>query len=193
MASTTAELQDIARTLDKIRSAGAGRIAAGAGLRALSPAYDQLARISATDRRNARKNELEIARTNLERWMRNLTAHDGADITALWKQTNGGRDVVLRAYTAIAGVEGEANYKPQTSNWEILLMSLKEAPAVFGEAVGAIAGATGKAAGDVAGGLLFGLGLGGLIRVGVIVAIVAIVVTKGTIIGRVKGLISGLG
>jgi hypothetical protein len=101
------------------------------------------------------------------------------------------RRLIEKAYIDIAGIEGEANYKPSTSNLDILLTSLREAPKVFGEAVGTVAKELGGAAGSLAGGIVKGLGFGGMFGLLLVVAVIVLVVTKGTIIGRVARLIGG--
>lgn len=186
--ATVDELQTITRHLNTVKTAGQARAAIGAATTAISPAY-KLAEQLPDDRERATKNELNIARGQLESWYRQIATMSGsAPYEAGWA-TN--RHKVFTAYSVIAGIEGEASYKPVTSNASILLTSIREAPGVFGEAVGTVAKQVGKTAGNVAGGVFSGLGVTGTIGLVVVLAVVVMVITRGTVIGRVMSLVGG--
>ncbi len=98
-----------------------------------------------------------------------------------------GKQLIQKLYQVIGGIDAEAHYTPATSNLDILLQSVKEAPQVFGEAVGSVAKEAGKVAGNAAGGIFSGLGVSGTITLIVILGVVVLVLKKGTIVGRLLG------
>jgi hypothetical protein len=163
MASTTSELQSIARELNKVRSAAQARGAIRAVLRAISGGYETLdhAYVASDEEILKRKNELTQRRVWLEEWYKSiLHIPDTWDFTEEWTKH---RHFIDQGYNAVAAAEGVANYVPSTSNWQILKTSLLEAPGVFTKAVVTVAKETAVVAGDVvgsaAGGILSGLGL----------------------------------
>jgi hypothetical protein len=185
MATTTAELTRIAEALNTVQSAAQVRAAIGAALNALHAAYDVAGRIDNDQVRRNVTNELTIARQALELWFSKIVPRGGEDYRNEWY---GNRNLVDRAYVVIAGAEGAAEWVPRTSNWEILWTSIKEAPKVFAQAAGDVAG---TAAGSVAGGLLGGLGLSGIFWVAIAGLVVLAIVKRGTILGKIGGLVSG--
>jgi hypothetical protein len=185
---TDAELTAISRALNGVKTAGQVRGAIGAALTAMSPYYKVAERLTDEQERTA-KNQLNIVRGELERWYKQIErVSAAAPFATEWAA---GRDKVQRAYVVIAGIEGTAHYTPQTSNLDILLTSIKEAPAVFGQAVGTVAKEAGKTAGNVAGGIFSGLGISGTLGLVVVLVVVLVVLTKGTVIGRVMSLARG--
>lgn len=176
--ATTDELASIVRGLNKVESAAQARAAMGAALRALSKAYELLPRLE-RDLRGRSQRELDGARTDLELAYRTAKAPDRTSVRNDWGKL---RLKVQRAYVVIAGVEGAASYIPRTSNLDILVTSIAEAPGVFADKVGQAAGTVTNKAGEAAGGVLKGLGKGiglsGLLLVGALV-LVLVVVKKG--------------
>jgi hypothetical protein len=192
MPTTTSQLSAITRELNKVESAGQVRVAIGAALTSLHNAYPLLSRVN-SDLATRLRNELDIARQDLERWFVSMPASStgGMDYRVTWSQK---RALVLKAYTTIAGVEGAAYFEPSTSNLDILAQSLKEAPKVFGKAVGVVAGGVGEGVGAVAGelgkgvgsavgGLFAGMGFGGTIAVGLVALVVFGFAKRGTLLG----------
>lgn len=190
--ATVDDLQAITRTLNGVESAGQVRMACGAALRAAGAAYPLLDRIPEGNRntRTSLRGQLDTARLNVDRFYKSITTTGSDSYRATWVAK--GMTLVQQVYVVVAGIEGAAGYKPSTSNWEILFDAIADAPRVFtnavGTAAGQVAGAAGKAAGGLAGGLLSGLGISGAVSVALVVGVVAIVVTKGTIIGRIGAL-----
>jgi hypothetical protein len=197
MASTEQELPQIVRTLNSVTTAAQTRSAIGSALVALHNAYDVADRIGNDERRAAAVNELNQARLRLEEWIRRIVPTGNTDYRSEWGKY---RKWVEQAYVVIAGVEGTAGYKPRTSNWEILRESVKEgmgtvtdvvtgAADVAGAVVGGAAGAAGKGAGSLLGGLFSGLGLGGTFYLVLIGAAVLLFMKRGTVLGKVGGLV----
>jgi hypothetical protein len=180
--STTDELPAIARALNGVSSAGQVRAAVGAALNAIHAAYDHVGDISSGDLRASATRELDNARLALEGWYPQIAGDDGADYTNDWGTH---RQLVDRAYVAIAGVEGAASYVPTTSNLSILLQSISEAPSVFGKALGSVAKELGAVAGEAGAGVLGGLGVKGVIFLALGIVVVLAVLNRGTIIGKV--------
>jgi hypothetical protein len=198
---TESELRSIVSTLNQVRTAGQVRAAIGSALVAIHEAYDVADMIDDASRRRAAINELDQARIGLERWYGKIIPTGAADYRAEWSKY---RNLVERAYITIAGVEGTAGYRPRTSNWEILRESVKEgtgtvtdvvtgAADLAGKVVGGAAGAAGKGAGNLLGGLFSGLGFSGTLHLVVIGALVLLFLNRGTVIGRVSGLLGKVG
>jgi hypothetical protein len=182
--ATEDNIAGITRALNRVSTAGQARQAIGLTTEALHRTY-KVADMLPTDRRSIARRTLDKRREPLERWYRDIEQVSAAapfknDFVAK-------RSLILGTYVDISGIEGEAHYKPVTSNVDILLTSIQEAPAVFGKAVGAVAKEAGKTAGTLAGGIFSGLGISGTIGLVVVLAVIALVVTRGTIIGRLLG------
>ena len=178
--ATIDELQGITRALNLVQTAGQARSAIGRTLEALNRAY-KVADMLPTSRRSIAVRTLDDRRLPLEKWYRDIEQVQAA--APFKNDFSAKRILVATAYVDIAGIEGEANYRPTTSNLDILLTSLEEAPAVFGKAVGSVAKEVGATAGNVAGGLFSGLGIGGTLGLLVVVAVVVLVVTRGSVLG----------
>lgn len=189
MPSTESQLQSIARTLSQVVTTGQARAAIGACLKAISPAFEVAEKIGDSRTRASLKGELETKRIALHDWYRTIPGRGDEDFRRDWQL---GRHRVDAAYNVIAAIEGAAGYVPRTSNWEILSDAIAGAPAVFGQAVGTVAGEAGKASGQALGGLLAGLGVSGSLHLVVIGLVVAVVLTRGTIIGRAITLVKGI-
>ena len=190
MSRTTDELPGIVRTLSTVQTMGQARIAIGTALKALGEAYKLLDRVPTEfgvpvlgDRY---RHSLDIARTNLEAWIGQIAGIGAEDYRADWALK---RWKVEKAYVEIAGVEGAAEYTPRTSNLEILMQALREAPALFGEELGNILEQVGNAAGNLGKGIASGLGWKGTAWAVVIVAVGLVVVTNGQILTTVKGIV----
>lgn len=182
--ATVDELQGITRALNRVQTAGQARQAIGLTTTAISRAY-VIAKGLPDDREAIAKRTLDGKRGDLERWYKEIAGVSASAPFAYdWSQK---RRLVESAYIAIAGIEGEAHYKPVTSNLDILLTSITEAPKVFGQAVGSVAKEAGKTAGSVAGGIFSGLGVSGTLGLVVVLAVIALVLTRGTILGRLLG------
>lgn len=186
--ATTEEFTQIVRALNGVNTAGQTRAAIGAALVALSPAYKLLDRLP-DDRARAGKGELDTARTALEGWYRSIEKVAGA--APFKNDFRAKRKLIERAYIVVGGIEGEAGHVPQTSNLAILSKSISEAPQVFGKAVAEVANTAGNVAGSAVGGVLGGLGLSGTVTLLVVGAVVLLVFTKGTILGRVLKMLGG--
>lgn len=183
--ATDADFSAIVKVLNGVRSAGQARAAAGAALNAVHKTYPLLDRLTA-DRARAGRTELDAARTDLQLWYDSIKAMSAAAaVDNVWATS--GRRKVERCYLAIAGVEGTANYVPQTSNLQILGEAIAAAPKVFVSAVGQAAGAVAKEAGSVvgeaAGGIFSGLGVSGTITLVVIGLVVLAVLKRGSLLG----------
>lgn len=191
MPNTADEMGQITRTLNAVATAAQVRMAIGAALRAASPAYvladDE---ISNDTIREQLKQRLDRARLPLEEFNRGIVPTGAQDYRQPWQAR--GRQLVLNVYHAIAAIEGAADYKPRTSNWEILSDAIADAPRVFGQAVGSAAAGVGSAAGKAAGGIFGGLGLGGTLSAALVVAVILVVITKGTVIGKVGAIVRGV-
>lgn len=156
--ATIDEIGTISRELNRVSSAGQARAAIGAALRALSAGYPMASSASDADRAARMKRSLDDARIPLERWYGEIKSPADAPYAKDFARRV---ELVRRAYVTLAGVEAEASYVPQTSNLQILIRSIKEAPTVFARGVGEVAKGVGNVAGDVAGGVVTGLGIGG--------------------------------
>lgn len=197
MASTNSELPAIVRTLNGVTTAAQARSAIGSASVAIHEAYPVAQRIRDEDRRAAAWNELDQARNGLEGWYSKIVPNGPIDYRSEWDKK---RHLVERAYVVVAGVEGAASYTPRTSNWEILRESIKDgmgtvtsvvtgAAEVAGAVVGGAAGAAGKGAGSLLGGLFSGLGVSGTFHLVLIGGAVLLFLKRGTILGRVGGLV----
>lgn len=178
--ATIDDIAAITRALNRVTTAGQARQAIGLTTTAISRTY-KVADMLPSDRRAIAKRTLDGARQPLEAWYRAIEQVSAAAPFA--NDWSAKRRLVERAYIEIAGIEGEANHVPATSNLDILLTSLKEAPKVFGQAVGSVAKEVGATAGSVAGGVFKGLGFGGTLGLLVVVAVVVLVLTRGTVLG----------
>lgn len=175
--ATSSELTAIVRSLNTVKSAGQVRAAIGAALNALHEGYKLVPRISNADLRSSSTRSLDSARLPLEAWYKSITAPGNVDYSSEWAKN---RAKVERAYVEVAGVEGMANHKPQTSLASILATSIKEAPGVFVKQAAAAVGAVGAAAGDVVGSTIGGL-FSGLGPVGLaVLVVVLILVVRGS-------------
>jgi hypothetical protein len=178
--ATIDDIAAITRTLNRVTTAGQARQAIGLASEAISRTY-KVADMLPSDRRAIARRTLDGARTPLEAWYRDIAQVSyAAPFVNDWSAK---RRLVERAYIEIAGIEGEAHYVPATSNLDILLTSLKEAPKVFGQAVGATVKEVGAGAGSLVGGIFSGLGIGGTLGLLVVVAVVVLVVTRGSVLG----------
>jgi hypothetical protein len=182
--ATVDEIAGITRALNLVKTAGQARQAIGRTLEAISRTY-AVAKGLPDDREAIAKRTLDTDRSGLEKWYRDIAGVSGA--APFENDWSAKRNLVSRAYVDIAGIEGEANYQPQTSNLDILLTSVKEAPKVFGQAVGTVAKEAGATAGAVAGGVFRGLGVTGTLGLLLVVAVIVLVVMRGTIVGRLFG------
>jgi hypothetical protein len=178
--ATIDDIAAITRALNGVTTAGQARAAIGRTSEAISRAY-KVADMLPSDRRTIAKRTLDGVRQPLDSWYREIAnVSASAPFANDWAAK---RRLIERAYIEIAGIEGEANYVPATSNLDILLTSIKEAPKVFGQAVGSVAKEVGATAGSVAGGVFKGLGFGGTLGLLVVVAVVVLVLTRGTVLG----------
>lgn len=186
--ATTEEFTAIVRKLGEVSSAGQARAACGAAAAAARAAYDILPRLR-DDLEAASRTELDqrnFAVGHFYRTIEKMSAQ--AEIRETFHAgPSSGRKLIEGLYITIGGIEAAANHKPQTSNLQILAASIAEAPAVFGQAVGAAAGEVGKVAGGAAGGILAGLGISGTLTLAVVAIVILLVVTRGTILGRLFG------
>jgi len=182
--ASDAEITAIARALNGVKTAGSARAAAGAAAKAAKATYPVLERLS-KDRAAAGRKALDLANANLTAWYKRIEQVSYA--AAIDNEWTKGRPLVLQVYQAIAGIEGEANYVPQTSNADILLLSLKEAPGIVGAAVGEVTKEAGKVAGNAVGGIFSGLGISGTLTLVVILAAVVLFLKRGTLLGRLLG------
>ena len=193
MASTASELQAITRILNGIETAAQVRMACGEAAKAAGAAYPLLDEIPEGNANTATslRGQLDSARLALDKFYRSITPRGNESYRNTWLTK--GMPLVQRVYVVIAGIEGAAAYVPSTSNWEILFDAVADAPKLVGQAVGATAAAVGSAAGSAAGGILGGLGISGIVSVALVAGVVLLVVTKGSIIGRVGALASKAG
>jgi hypothetical protein len=179
-----AEFSAIVRALNGVKTAGPARAAAGAALNAAHDAYNVLDDLT-DERAAAGKHELDLARADVQTWYARIAETSyAAPIANEWAT---GRLKIQRLYQVIGGLEAEAHYTPQTSNVDILLQSVKEAPQVFGSAVGSVTKEAGKVVGSAAGGILSGLGVSGTITVVLVLVGVVVFLKRGTIVGRLLG------
>ncbi len=182
--ATDAEFSAIVRALNGVQTAGPARAAAGAALNARHVTYDVAARLP-KERANAGAHELNLAGSAVQAWYDRIASMSyAAPIANEWVK---GKPLIQKLYQVIGGIEAEAHYTPTTSNLDILLQSVKESPQVFGEAVGSVTKEAGKVVGNAAGGIFSGLGVSGTITLVVILGVVALVLKKGTIVGRLLG------
>lgn len=201
MPSTESQLRAIVDTLNKVQNAAQTRSAIGAALVALHHTYPIAESIGDDRLRQSARAELDGRRLALERWYRQIVPTGLEDFRSEWSKH---RRLVEGAYITISGVEGMAGYTPRTSHWEILRESVNEglgtvtsvvtgAAETAGLVVGGVAGAAGKGAGTLLGGLFSGLGVSGVLHLAVIGAVVLLVVNRGTVLGKVGGLIGKVG
>jgi hypothetical protein len=183
--ATDAEISAITKALNGVASAGQARAAYGAALRAANAAYPLLERLN-DELAETSRHQLDNARVALENEYRSIESMSaGADYRETFQQTR--RNIPLRVYLVIGGIEAAANYKPQTSNLAILTQSIKEAPAVFGQAAGEVVKQAGSVVGSAAGGILSGLGISGTVTLVVVAVVVLLVVTRGSLLRMFVG------
>lgn len=183
--ATTEEFTAIVRALNGVVSAGQARAAIGATLNAAGATYKILPRLP-DDRERAGRGELDSSRVSLEAYYDGIKSVSAqAELRESFQSR--GRKLVERVYIVIGGIEAEASYKPQTSNLAILTSAIAGAPAVLGQAVGAVTREAGQVVGNAAGGILSGLGISGTLTLVVVGAVVLLVISRGTILGRLAG------
>lgn len=183
--ATDAEIKTLARALNGVASAGQAQAACGAASRAWGAAYPLLPQLR-DDLEASLRSQLDEARVAVEDYYDGIKGvSPAAELRESFQQR--GRKLIEKVYIVIAGIEGAANHKPQTSNLAILATSIAEAPAVFGAAVGTVTAQAGQVVGQTAGGLLSGLGISGTLTLAVVAAVILLVVTRGTILGRIAG------
>lgn len=193
MPLTSDELVQITRMHNGVKTAAQVRLAIGAALKSLGNAYPVADQIPDAATRATSKTLLDQSRNYLTGWFKRIYLVGNEDYSTEWAKY---RDEVRRAYVVIAGVEGAASYVPRTSNAEILQQAIKEGQGTIstvldtvGQIAGGVAGAAGEGVGGALGGVFKGLGIKGTLHVAVIGAVVLLVVTKGTIIGKIRGLL----
>lgn len=159
-------MQEVARTLNRVKTVGQARAAAGAALTYVGqntyPALER-ADIPGELERSLRR-QLDAARASLE------SAYKGLPAVSSWTLDGTtwapARKAIERLYIESAGVEGAAGYKPRTTFAEALAAPLKEVTAAVGKGVAEAANLVGNAAGSAIGGAAGGLGLYGVLVVG---------------------------
>jgi hypothetical protein len=143
-----ATIQDIARGLNGVRTAGQAKIAIGEALSELGRAY-RLA-----DGENART--LDRVRLPLEAWILEIALlPDASDYRSAFQAR---RDTITRAYVESLGILGTIQARRSVSFVDELGTGFAALPGQLGQAVGAVAKGAGETAGSLLGGLLSGLG-----------------------------------
>ena len=199
---TGAQLRQVVRNLERVKSVGQARLASGSALTWLSSVY----RVNAAadipdDLRNSQRRELDTARRRIEHGFNQLPK--GADRwpvdSADWGRL---KNSIIAAHVAAAGVFGSANHRSVTSLGSILGEAITNAPTVFvesagkalqkvGREAGKVTGIAAKEVGKGAGNILIGLGSGlGLMLPVVLLGVAAWLALK---FKGVKGLLKAVG
>lgn len=157
----------IATELNRVKSVGQARAAVGGILKVASATYPIVPKIGNAALRDSSRKALDTARATVEGWYPKLGTSLTSPVDAgIWAST---RKAIERLNVEIAGIEGAASYKPQTSNLTILSDAISEAPGVFAKQAAKVVNIATKAAGDVASGALSGvfggLGVWGLVLI----------------------------
>lgn len=166
--STIDELPQIVQALNRVTTAAQARVAIGAALNALHDSYDVVSVYLSGSVATFYSSELDAVRMPLEAWNKSIVANGNDDYTATFSAK---KNLIFAAYNEVAAVEGASGYQSKTSNLQILLQSITEAPGVFqkgledalsavAKTAGSVAAAAGDAAGMALGGVASGLGLG---------------------------------
>lgn len=157
-------IQDVARELNRVKTVGEARAAAGAALRYVGgQTYPALELVDNGTLAKSLRRQLDAARVGVETAYARLPSVSNWNVDdATWKPT---RTAIERLYIEAAGVHGAAGYKPTAPFSAYFADSTKAVTKVVGETVASVANVAGQAAGGLTGGLLGGLGLQGIVLI----------------------------
>lgn len=164
-------VQDLARTLNRVQTAGSARFVIGRVLKHISYGYEVLDDLqewqSGVDKRSA-KLRLDALRNALEK---NYKTYPQADNFILSPRTfDDAKALITKAVVEIAGWEGSSRAQRSVT----LLAELGTGVENVGNTIGKATGVIGEAAGKTVAGLFSGLGVWGFLLLGVVVLVLFI-------------------
>lgn len=159
----------IARTLNRLKTAGEARFVIGKVLKRINSAYDELDGISESrtgiDTKKI-KLLIDAYRVTLEKLYKALPKSDTFVLTSATLKPI--KDNVTKVIVEIAGIEGAAGSSANVSLLAELGAGFKSLPADAGKAAGQVVGGAGEIVGKAVGGIFGGLGIWGFLLIAVV-------------------------
>lgn len=166
MADATNDIAAVSRALNRIKTIGQVRAAAGAALTYLGhEAYPVLKRASLPgDLADSLRKAVDHARGQVEQLYRKLPKADTWQLdAATWAPL---RRAIESCYIEASAVHGAASYEPKSKFADYLRDEATGVATVVGKTAAEVANIAGKTAGALVGGAAGGLGLYGLLFIG---------------------------